>query len=247
VSGLPRAILFDLDGTILFEGRRRQMLQEIAERYADHFAPFTPTQAADRLEAQFEDFWADGERHRQWRQKPLEESRRHVAEQAFLALRAAGAAGLDTPLAHAFGAEFHTMRQAVAGLFPDAVQTLVEIRRRGVAMALVTNGSSVTQRQKIARFELAAHFDHIQIEAEHGFGKPEARAYHHALAALGVAAHDTWMVGDNLEWEVAAPQALGIKGIWLDAFDDGLPPGSTIVPNRIIRTLSELLEPTPAG
>jgi FMN phosphatase YigB (HAD superfamily) len=30
------------------------------------------------------------------------------------------------------------------------------------------------------------------------------------MSVLGVEAHETWMVGDNLEWEVAAPQRLGI-------------------------------------
>ena len=36
------------------------------------------------------------------------------------------------------------------------------------------------------------------------------------------------MVGDNLEWEVAAPQRLGIHAIWLDAYKAGLPAGSLI-------------------
>ena len=87
-------------------------------------------------------------------------------------------------------------------------------------------------------------FDHIQIEGEHGFGKPEERAYRHALDALGVTARDTWMVGDNLEWEVAAPQHLGIFAIWKDLLGDGLPAGTPIRPDRIIHSLTELL---PAG
>ena len=50
------------------------------------------------------------------------------------------------------------------------------------------------------------------------------------------------MVGDNLEWEVVAPQRLGIYAIWYDGYGTGLPPGSPIRPDRIIRTLPELLE-----
>ena len=108
-------------------------------------------------------------------------------------------------------------------------------------LALVTNGAAETQRAKIVRFALEHRFDHIQIEGEHGFGKPEERAYTHAMEALGVTARDTWMVGDNLEWEVVTPQRLGIYAIWMDAHGDGLPEGSTIKPDRIIRSLSELL------
>jgi len=66
-------------------------------------------------------------------------------------------------------------------------------------------------------------------------------AYRHALQSLGVAAHEAWMVGDNLEWEVVAPQRLGIYAIWYDGYGVGLPEGSAIRPDRIIRALPELL------
>ena len=87
----------------------------------------------------------------------------------------------------------------------------------------------------------AHRFDHIQIEGEHGFGKPEERAYLHAMQTLGVTASETWMIGDNLEWEVVAPQRLGIYAIWIDVHGDGLPADSTVKPDRIIRSLTELL------
>jgi putative hydrolase of the HAD superfamily len=74
-----------------------------------------------------------------------------------------------------------------------------------------------------------------------GFGKPEDEAYHHAMAALGAEAHETWIVGDNLEWEVATPQRLGLTGVWVDGYGRGLPPDSRVRPDRIIRSLAELL------
>ena len=98
-------------------------------------------------------------------------------------------------------------------------------------LALVTNGAAAPQRAKVERFDLARRFDHVQIEGEHGFGKPEERAYLHAMQALGVAASETWMVGDNLEWEVAAPQRLGIYAIWHDVTGEGLPPDSPVKPD----------------
>jgi putative hydrolase of the HAD superfamily len=50
------------------------------------------------------------------------------------------------------------------------------------------------------------------------------------------------MVGDHLEWEIAAPQRLGIFAIWHDALGEGLPADATVTPDRIIRSLGELLE-----
>ena len=60
------------------------------------------------------------------------------------------------------------------------------------------------------------------------------------MQALGATPAETWMVGDNLEWEVVAPQRLGIFAIWHDHLGEGLPPGSNIRPDRIIRSIAEL-------
>ena len=50
------------------------------------------------------------------------------------------------------------------------------------------------------------------------------------------------MVGDNLEWEVIAPQKLGIFSIWRDPHGDGtLPKNTTAKPDMIITKLSELV------
>ena len=126
-------------------------------------------------------------------------------------------------------------------LFPDAHEVIDALKSRGTRLALVTNGAAEAQRAKIKRFDLACRFDHIQIEGEHGFGKPEERAYIHAMQRLGIAAGETWIVGDNLEWEVEAPQRLGIYAVWYDGYGTGLPPGCPIRPDRIIRSLAELL------
>jgi len=115
------------------------------------------------------------------------------------------------------------------------------LRARGTRLALVTNGASEAQRAKIARFDLANRFDHIQLEGEHAFGKPDERAYLFALRQLGADPRDTWVIGDNLEWEVAAPQRLGIFGIWFDAAGKGLPRDTHVKPDRIVASLSELL------
>jgi putative hydrolase of the HAD superfamily len=61
------------------------------------------------------------------------------------------------------------------------------------------------------------------------------------METLGVGPHETWMVGDNLEWEIVAPQRLGIYAIWHDAYSVGLPRNSPIRPDRIMRRVSELL------
>jgi putative hydrolase of the HAD superfamily len=242
MSATPTAILFDLDDTILSFGDRPALLRDIVVEFSPLFSPMPPDEVAQILEAHFIAFWADIEGHREWRKRPLVDSRREIAARAFTELTARGLNGLTRERADAFADRFHAHRDAQLSFFPGALETLDALRARGVRLALITNGAADVQRGKIERFDLASRFDHIQIEGEHGFGKPEPRAYTHALRALKVKAHETWMVGDNLEWEVVAPQRLGVFAIWHDPQGRGLPPGSLIKPDRIIRALPELLD-----
>jgi putative hydrolase of the HAD superfamily len=239
---LPRAILFDLDDTILSAYARPEAAWlSVAEQFADELSPLSTIEVADGIIACSRAFWSDPERHRIGRQRRFEARRENVAA-AFGQLAAAGRPVPPTDVAHRLADRFSEYREEQMHLFPDAHEVIDALKRRAVLLALVTNGAAEAQRAKIERFELAHRFDHIQIEGEHGFGKPEERAYLHAMEALQVEPHETWMVGDNLEWEVAAPQRLGIFAIWHDPLGRRLPPGSPVKPDRIIRSLSELLD-----
>jgi putative hydrolase of the HAD superfamily len=240
VSELPPAILFDLDDTILAAyGQPHIAWARVAEEFAPSFAPLQPSTVSAAIVAQAKVFWSDETRHKYWRHR-LNEARTQVVAGAFADLLA-GSASLGPELAERMALRFHALREGEMCLFPGAEATLDRLKELGVRLALITNGAAEPQRAKVVMFALEHRFDHIQIEGEHGFGKPEERAYTHAMAALGVGPADCWMVGDNLEWEVVAPQRLGIYAIWCDAYGVGLPPGSPIRPDRIIRALPELL------
>jgi putative hydrolase of the HAD superfamily len=235
----PRAILFDLDETILTFGRRRDQLVSVAEGFAPPDGPLSAEALAAAVEAHLAAFWANEARHKAGRFN-LADARRTVVADAFAELAAGGARGLTAEAAHRFADAFHALRVAQIRPFPGAIETLDALRAGEVRLALITNGASDVQRAKIERFDLARRFEHVQVEGECGFGKPEPRAYRHALDALGVEPHQAWIVGDNLEWEVAAPQRLGLYAVWCDAYGQGLPAGGAVTPDRIIRTLTEL-------
>lgn len=239
VTELPRAMLIDMDDTILSAYARPELAwNTIATEFADELKPLAPSEVADALLASARTFWSTAEPI--WRIR-LAEARRLTVKGGFAALVAAGHRTLPDDLADRIADRFTAYREEEMFVFPGAHEAIDVFKARGVKLALVTNGNAEMQRAKVERFALGHRFDHIQIEGEHGFGKPEERAYLHAMAALGVTARDTWMIGDNLEWEVVAPQRLGIYAIWIDVHGVGLPEGSTIRPDRIIRSLSELV------
>ena len=122
--------------------------------------------------------------------------------------------GIYAPrLANAISEGYIEEHERRVHLFPGALETLQELNDRGVPLALLTNGNKASQRGKINRFNLEPYFDCILVEEEFGMGKPDERVYLHALDQLGAQPSEAWIVGDNLEWEVAAPQRLGIMSI----------------------------------
>jgi putative hydrolase of the HAD superfamily len=124
-------------------------------------------------------------------------------------------------------------------LVPDVISTLERLKKRGIHLALVTNGESLLQRRKIERFRLEPFFDHILVEGEFGAGKPDIRVFNHVLKTLNFRAADAWMVGDDLKRDIAPCISLGIYTIWVDGKGTGLASGSPN-PDRIIKTVSEL-------
>jgi putative hydrolase of the HAD superfamily len=239
MTQLPRAMLIDMDETILSAyGRPDIAWNNVASEFADEFAPLSPQQVATAIVDSGRSFWATAEA--EWRLK-LSEARHVVVRDGFVALAATGHPALSMDLATRLADRFSAYREEEMFIFPGAHDAIDALKAHGVKLALVTNGAAEPQRAKVERFALTHRFDHIQIEGEHGFGKPDERAYLHAMEVLGVTAAETWMVGDNLEWEVEAPQRLGIYAIWIDVHGQGLPTDSTVRPDRIIRSLTELL------
>jgi putative hydrolase of the HAD superfamily len=237
---LPRAILIDMDDTILSAyGKPDVAWLAVVNEFAAELGPLTPQQVATAISTSARIFWQNAAAH--WRLK-LDEARYEVVRNGFATLKSNGNAALADEFAIRLADRFTAYRDEQMFLFPGVHETLQTFRASGVKLALITNGAGQPQRRKIERFALAERFDHVQIEGEHGFGKPEEKAYHHAMGVLGVEARDTWMVGDNLEWEVETPQRLGIYAIWMDAHGVGLPADSTIKPDRIVRSLAELLQ-----
>jgi putative hydrolase of the HAD superfamily len=150
--------------------------------------------------------------------------------------------GLDSvDVAHRIADEYRARRTASIVPYPRAIETLETVRARGIRTALLTNGEAMHQRASIDRFTLAPYFDCIVIEGEFGTGKPDERVFHHAMQTVGCRPEATWMIGDNLEADIAPAVSLGLHAVWVDAAGTGLPPDPPANPHRIVQAISELL------
>jgi putative hydrolase of the HAD superfamily len=233
-QAMPAAMLIDLDDTILaFDAVADECWKSLCVRYAPHVGV-----SAERVFAAIARsrswYWSDQDRHREGR-RDLQLARRHVVARAFAEL------GLDHAAAIQLADDYTKERELLVKPFPGAVETLRELRARGVALALVTNGESRFQRAKIERFDLARHFDFMVVEGDFGIGKPDHAVFRHALSALGCGPQDAWMVGDSLVFDIAPAMKLGMEGVWIDGLGSGLPPDASCKPTRTLSTLAEIL------
>jgi len=236
---LPPAILFDLDDTLISAHLHPRETWKLALETLDgRPSTLDPETLSGELHRAAKWFWSDQSRHKEGRMD-IRAARRRIILRAFEAQ-----GHREGPVVDALADHFTEIRWRQTALYPDAVETLETLRARGVALGLITNGTQAEQREKIERFELERHFDHVQIEGEMGFGKPEELAYAHALESLGHPVADTWIIGDNLEWEVVVPQRLGFHAIWRDPLGRGLPRDTAAKPDRIVTRLAELIEDT---
>lgn len=119
----------------------------------------------------------------------------------------------------------------------DARSTLLQLRKRGVPYAILSNGWSPLQQHKAA----SIGFDGpILVSDILGVQKPASEAFALLASALGTAAAETAYVGDNPLTDVAPAIAAGQRGVWFDT-ENAPYPSDLPAPSAVIHRLTELL------
>ena len=129
------------------------------------------------------------------------------------------------------------VRQSHA-LFPEVVPVLKELACC-FRLAVVTNGGSAWQHEKIEVTGLEQYFDAIVVSGDMGIKKPDSRIFERTLSLLGVPHDQAVHVGDSLQADVAGAHATGITAIWVNR--SGVPiPDGYVQPDHLIGSLVEL-------
>ncbi|MDH5737295.1 MAG: HAD family hydrolase [Gammaproteobacteria bacterium] len=233
----PAALLFDLDDTLICSpgGDHLQLWVEAVEDHAHHFEHHTAEELYNEIQTVADEFWSDPNRHRTGR-LVIQHTRRNLVAEALSNL-----GYNNNSRAEMLADDYHHRRENDVVLFDGTLDTLAYFREQPVKLVLITNGGADVQRSKINKFQLDQYFDLVLVEGEFGKGKPEPEVYLHILDALDVKAEHTWIVGDNLEWEIRVPQSLGLTGIWHDFRSAGLPSDSQAKPDHIINRIEETI------
>jgi putative hydrolase of the HAD superfamily len=129
--------------------------------------------------------------------------------------RMLGALGVaeDDGLAATLHREFTRMENYV--LFDDVVPTLAALRARGVLLGVVSNFEAWLE-DWFGAHELLELLPVRVISGIEGIEKPDARIFRLALERASVSAGDAAYVGDNPEFDVDPPAALGMFPVLVD-------------------------------
>ncbi len=120
----------------------------------------------------------------------------------------------DAGLAEELGMRFGNERRARHQVFDDVVAVLRELRNT-IALALLTNGASCLQREKLAASGLQHFFRTVVVSADLGVGKPDAAIFRHTMSQLG--SDTAVMVGDSLSRDADGAIAAGLQAYVLAA------------------------------
>lgn len=125
------------------------------------------------------------------------------------------APGDDGTLATTLYEQYYEAWPAHIVPYPEVRETLEALSGR-VRLAIVTNGQSDEQRQKVELSGLGAYFEVVTVSEEVDSLKPDPAIFHHTLERLGVAPASAIHIGDLLAADVAGAKAAGLGAVWLN-------------------------------
>jgi putative hydrolase of the HAD superfamily len=118
-------------------------------------------------------------------------------------------------------------------LAPDVRAAIVDARVAGWAFAVVTNGPVLSQSRKIRASDLDRLADALVISEEVGTSKPDPEMFTTAAARAGTTLEGAWMIGDNLDADVAGGHGVGARTVWVKRPHDWLTYESGVRPDRV--------------
>lgn len=213
-----RGILFDLDFTLVDNDVGwRQLWPPVAERFARQYPGFDPDEFLSRSYT-----FADGHYELLLRGEiDYDTYRRDYVRHA---LEPWGE--LDDELFAAYS-DARTRSVDLIELFEDAVETIRDLRGRGLKIGILTNGPSELQRRKLRRIGIEQEVDAVAVSEEIGASKPDPQAYERAVSMLGLELNEVAMVGDHVVNDVAGALAAGLAAaVWVERRPGELPEGA---------------------
>lgn len=119
--------------------------------------------------------------------------------------------------------------------FPNLIEMLEELKRNDFVLGMITNGYGQFQMDNIKALGIEPYFDAILVSEWEGIKKLDPQLFIRALEKLKILPHESIFIGDHPVNDVKAAQNIGMKGIWKRDFQ-----WDHVEADAILNDLSEL-------
>lgn len=106
---------------------------------------------------------------------------------------------------------YRAAEPALGRLYDDVLPCLMQLRRMGYRLALLTDNPPASQRLKVRVCDLEPFFDDFIYTGELGIQKPDRQAFAACAQTLGLPAGRLVMVGDNLFRDIRGALEAGYR------------------------------------
>ncbi|MBP1913024.1 TIGR02253 family HAD-type hydrolase [Thermococcus stetteri] len=191
-----RAVLFDLDDTLVDTTKLAELARKNAvENMVRHGLPVDFNTAYSELLELINEYGSNFGKHFDYllRRLDLPQNPKWIA------------AGVIA---------YHNTKFAYLRSVKNSKRVLLELKREGYKVAVVTDGDPIKQWEKILRLELDEYFDDVFISDYLGVKKPHPKIFLKALKKLGVKPEEAVMVGDRLYSDIYGAKNVGMTTVW---------------------------------
>ncbi len=187
-----KAIIFDLDNTLMdFVKMKENSIDAAVDAMIDSGLTRSREDIRKKI---FDIYDREGIEHQRVFDQFLKEELGHV----------------DYRMLAAAVVAYRRARDSALVLYPHVHMTLVELVKRGIKLAVVTDAQSLQAWLRLCYLQLHHVFDHVVTYEDTGKLKPSPAPFLRALDLLGVRADSALMVGDWPERDMVGASKLGM-------------------------------------
>jgi putative hydrolase of the HAD superfamily len=188
-----KAIVFDLDNTLVdFMAMKKQAIDAAIDAMVDAGLEFERAEIKDRIDTIY-------------KERGIE------YQQVFDDLIFGIFQKIDHRVLAAGIIAYRRAREAALKPYPHVTATLMELSRRGIKLALLSDAPSREAWLRLCYINFHHIFSNVVTFDDTGERKPSPKPFKKALELLGVEPHEALMVGDWPERDVKGAKAVGMK------------------------------------
>ncbi|AHA08025.1 HAD family hydrolase [Bacillus toyonensis] len=98
--------------------------------------------------------------------------------------------------------------------FPDMHELLQQLKQRNIKIGIITNGFTEFQMSNLRALNIHTYTNTILVSEAEGIKKPHPEIFERALQKLNVKAEECLYVGDHPENDALGSEQVGILGVW---------------------------------